>query len=116
MRVPKENFIELPNGLRIPILYEDRGVLAIDKPRGWMLAPVSWQNTGRNLQAALMSSLAARNFPVVGDELYGKPAGIGEKPLGLRAIELKYVDPFTRRRVEIRAPVEDFIREHGFEI
>src|SRR5947199_33931 len=27
-----------------------------------MLVPVSWQNTGRNLQAALASSIAARDF------------------------------------------------------
>jgi len=58
----KPNQIELQTGERIPILYEDRSVLAIDKPRGWMLAPVSWHNTGRNLQAALMSSIAARDF------------------------------------------------------
>ena len=54
--------IELPNGERIPILYEDRSVMAIDKPIGWMLVPMSWQNTGRNLQAALTSSIAARDF------------------------------------------------------
>lgn len=54
--------IELPTGERIPILHEDRSVLAIDKPRGWMLVPFSWQRTGRNLQAALTSSVAARDF------------------------------------------------------
>jgi RluA family pseudouridine synthase len=43
-------------------LYEDRSVLAMDKPRGWMLVPVSWQKTGRNLQAAINSSIAARDF------------------------------------------------------
>ena len=58
----KPNHIELPTGERIPILYEDRSVLAIDKPRGWMLVPFSWQRTGRNLQAALTSSIAARDF------------------------------------------------------
>jgi RluA family pseudouridine synthase len=36
--------------------------------------------------------------------------------LGLRAVELAYIDPFTRRRVQIRAPMEDFVREYGFEI
>jgi 23S rRNA-/tRNA-specific pseudouridylate synthase len=55
---PKD--IALPTGEIIPILYEDRSVIAIDKPRGWMLVPFSWQNTGRNLQAALASSIAAR--------------------------------------------------------
>jgi RluA family pseudouridine synthase len=58
----KTNFIELPDCEPIPILYEDRSVIAIDKPRGWMLLPVSWQNTGHNLQAAINSSIAARDF------------------------------------------------------
>jgi RluA family pseudouridine synthase len=46
----------------IPILYEDRSVLAIDKPPGWMLAPDSWDQTGRNLQLALHSSINAGDF------------------------------------------------------
>lgn len=58
----KPPFIELPTGERIDILYEDRSVLAIDKPAGWMLAPDEWQRTSRNLQAALRSSLEARDF------------------------------------------------------
>jgi len=37
--VPKPNQIELPTGVLIPILYQDRSVLAIDKPPGWMLVP-----------------------------------------------------------------------------
>lgn len=213
-------------------------MLAIDKPRGWMLVPASWQKTSRNLQMALTSSIAARDFwarsrnlrflryvhrldadttgillfgkspgavntygdlfesrkmekkylavvqgrakqnewvcrlkigpdarqrgkmrvdprggkeaetsfrvlkligdnaliearpftgrthqirvhlaeaglPIVGDELYGTKAR-GE--LGLRAMELNYTDPFTRRRVDICAGVEEFCREYGFEI
>src|SRR5213592_3384725 len=48
--------------VQIEILYEDRSVLAIDKPRDWMLVPFSWQKTNRNLQAALTSSIAARDF------------------------------------------------------
>lgn len=58
----KPNFIELPDCEPIPILYEDRSALAIDKPPGWMLAPVAWQNTSRNLQAAIESSIAAHDF------------------------------------------------------
>lgn len=58
----KPHSIELPGCEPIPILHEDRSVLAIDKPRGWMLAPVAWQNTLRNLQAAIESSIAARDF------------------------------------------------------
>ena len=61
----KPTFISLGLGKRaveIPIIYEDRAVLAIDKPVGWMLVPFSWQNTSRNLQAALTSSIAAGDF------------------------------------------------------
>ena len=58
----KPPHIELPTGERMKILYEDRSVLAIDKPAGWMLVPFSWQNTGHNLQAALLSSIAAGDF------------------------------------------------------
>jgi len=233
----KTNFIELPFCDPIPILYEDRSVLAIDKPRGWLLVPVNWQNTNRNLQAAINSSISAgdwwaksrnlkflryvhrldtdtsgvmlfaksmgaveafgdvfesrqmdKNYlaivegvpretewtcrlplapdprqigrmivdtregkecetrfrllqkkerislveahpltgrthqirvhlaqsgcPIVSDELYGKVDS--RMQLGLRAIKLGYVDPFTRRRVEIRAPIEGFMSEYGF--
>jgi len=238
--VAKPKDIELPTGDIIPILYEDRSVIAIDKPRGWMLVPFSWQKTNRNLQAALTSSIAAgdfwarsrnlkflrfvhrldadttgillcaksmgavtsygnlfesrkmekvylavvygqptqnewtcrlklapnpdahgrmegdaRNgkeaetsfrvlqagrkislieahpftgrthqirvhlaesgFPIVGDELYAAQHSQDERPLGLRAISLAYNDPFTRRRVHIRAPLEKFCREYGFD-
>jgi len=60
--MPKPDYIELPTGEKLSILYEDRSVLAIDKPRGWMLVPASWQKTSRNLQMALTSSIAARDF------------------------------------------------------
>ena len=52
--------ITLENGLRLSILFEDRAVLAIDKPFGWLLAPEAWTNTGRNLQLALLSSIQRR--------------------------------------------------------
>ncbi len=54
--------MELPVCEPSPILYEDRSALGMDKPRGWMLVPVSWQSTTRNLQAAINSSIAARDF------------------------------------------------------
>lgn len=61
----KPPFIELGeirNPLRIPILYEDRSVMVIDKPSGWLLVPSEWRQTGRNLQAAIESSIAAGDF------------------------------------------------------
>jgi len=60
--VPKPSHIELGDGTRMAILYEDRSVLAIDKPRDWMLVPYSWQKTNRNLQAALVSSITAGQY------------------------------------------------------
>lgn len=63
--MPRTSFIELGQGpdlTRLAILYEDRSVLAIDKPAGWLLVPFSWQRTSRNLPAALASSLAAGDF------------------------------------------------------
>ncbi len=60
--MPRSKEIELEDGTTIPILYEDRNVLAVDKPAGWMLAPTHWDRTGRNLQLALESSLIARDF------------------------------------------------------
>lgn len=48
--------IELPDGTVIPILYEDRSVLALDKPAGWLVVPDDWVQTRRNLFLALRSS------------------------------------------------------------
>src|SRR6266481_948976 len=80
--------------------------------------------TGRTHQIRV--HLSAAGHSVVGDELYGKsqqaptPQRRARHPanenLGLRAVALAYVDPFTRRRVEIRAPIEAFVREYGFEL
>jgi 23S rRNA pseudouridine1911/1915/1917 synthase len=58
----KPKFIELTEDDLIPILYEDRAVMALDKPAHWMLVPFTWQKTNRNLQAALVSSIAAGHF------------------------------------------------------
>lgn len=58
----KTPFIELGSGEQIPILHEDRSVIAVDKPAGWMLVPTTWQRTPRNLQAAIESSIAAGLF------------------------------------------------------
>lgn len=58
----KPEVIELPDGTLAPILYEDRSVLAIDKPAGWMLAPAGWNRTERNLQRALMLSIQEGDY------------------------------------------------------
>ena len=60
--VAKPDVIELSDGIRIPILYEDRSVLVIDKPAGWLLAPSHWRQTRRNLQGALEADLLAGAF------------------------------------------------------
>jgi 23S rRNA pseudouridine1911/1915/1917 synthase len=63
--VERPSFIELGQKrdlIRIPILYEDRSVIAIDKPAGWLLIPFSWQRTQRNLQAAITSSIAGGDY------------------------------------------------------
>jgi 23S rRNA pseudouridine1911/1915/1917 synthase len=233
----KPGFIELPGSEPVLILYEDRSVMAIDKPPGWMLVPDAWRKTPRNLQAAITSGIAGRDFwarsrnlkflrhvhrldadtsgvllfvkssgavetysklfesrkmektywavvmglpkeeewtcrlqlapdppgtgrmkvdadrgkeavthfkfletrgtrsliearpltgrthqirvhlrasglPIVGDKLYGKDEGA--RPLGLRAMTLAYPDPFTKKRVEIHSPGENFLKEFGF--
>jgi RluA family pseudouridine synthase len=58
----RPNFIQLGEEVSIPILYEDRSVLAIDKPPGWMLVPYNWDRTGRNLQLAISSSILGGEF------------------------------------------------------
>ena len=58
----RPDYIQLGDGTRMAILYEDRSVLAIDKPAGWMLVPHSWQRTSRNLQAAIVSAMGAGQF------------------------------------------------------
>jgi 23S rRNA-/tRNA-specific pseudouridylate synthase len=46
----------------LPVLYEDRSVLVIDKPSGWILAPESWKNTARNLQRELELAVREGEF------------------------------------------------------
>ena len=68
--------------------------------------------TGRTHQIRL--HLAETAGPVVGDEIYGRSKDRCQ--LGLRAVRLAFADPFTRRHIEIRAPLEGFCREYGFDI
>src|SRR3954468_22929338 len=58
----RPNTIDLGDEVSIPILYEDRSVLAIDKPAGWMLVPYNWDKTGRNLQLAISSAILGGAF------------------------------------------------------
>jgi hypothetical protein len=71
--------------------------------------------TGRTHQIRV--HLAAAGHPVVGDPAYGTDqaaASKGRQKLALRAWRLAYLDPFQKRRVRIEAPMEDFLREYGF--
>lgn len=60
--VAKPKFMELGKELSIPILYEDRSVMAIDKPSYWLLVPPDWEKTDWNLQLAIMSSLQGNEY------------------------------------------------------
>jgi 23S rRNA pseudouridine1911/1915/1917 synthase len=53
--------------------------------------------------------LAKSNCPIIGDELYGTRG----EAMALRAVGLAYRDPFTRKPVAIRAPVEEFLVDWG---
>ena len=50
----KTTHVELPDGTEVPVLHEDRSVLAIDKPAGWMLGPEDEEHVRRNLHLGLM--------------------------------------------------------------
>lgn len=70
--------------------------------------------TGRMHQLRLQA--ASRGFPVVGDELYGGPAGIGgtvaddprSRPIALHAWRIRYLDPDTGEPVTREAPLPDW--------
>jgi 23S rRNA pseudouridine1911/1915/1917 synthase len=55
----KPEFFELPDGATVRILFENRSVLAIDKPAGWMLGPDDAEHNERNLHRALVESIEA---------------------------------------------------------
>jgi 23S rRNA pseudouridine1911/1915/1917 synthase len=68
--------------------------------------------TGRTHQIRI--HLAASGTPVLGDVLYGSKM-IGEaSQLALRSVFVGYHDPFQKRQVSIRAPVDEFRRQFGY--
>lgn len=60
--VAKPDCFELHDGSIVNILYEDRGVLAIDKPAGWMLGPDDGEHADRGLHRALVDSIEAGDW------------------------------------------------------
>lgn len=67
-------------------------------------------------QSPNLLHLAESNHAILGDELYGPSAAGAQQILALRAVSLAYRDPFTRRQVEINAPIVSFVHEYGFDI
>ena len=55
--VAKPREIDLPDGTMVPVIYEDRSVMVLDKPAGWLVAPDDWVQTGRNLFLALREGM-----------------------------------------------------------
>ncbi len=58
----KTDYAELPDRTRVPILYEDRSVLALDKPPGWVLGPDDEERMRHNLHVALTEGIASAAF------------------------------------------------------
>jgi 23S rRNA-/tRNA-specific pseudouridylate synthase len=69
--------------------------------------------TGRTHQIRV--HLAAGRLPILGDSFYRATLpGTDAFPIALRAIQLEYRNPFTRRPVHIEAPTAAFLRAFGF--
>ena len=58
----KPTNIELPGKIRIPIVFENRTLLIVDKPAGWVLGPDGPIGKRGNLQIAVESSIGAGAF------------------------------------------------------
>ena len=59
---PKQdpNAIRLGNSESMPVLYEDRDIMAIDKPAGWMVTTPKWSHTKQNLQREIEIAVTRR--------------------------------------------------------
>jgi 23S rRNA-/tRNA-specific pseudouridylate synthase len=72
--------------------------------------------TGRTHQIRV--HLLDAGLSIVGDPMYGEgraKSGDGRFPMGLRAVKLGFLNPFTRKQVFIKAPREEFLKAFGFE-
>jgi 23S rRNA pseudouridine1911/1915/1917 synthase len=49
--------IRVARDLELEIILEDRWLLAVNKPAGWLVAPVTWDRTRRNLMLALQTGI-----------------------------------------------------------
>ncbi|KAF0250104.1 MAG: 23S rRNA pseudouridine synthase [bacterium] len=49
--------IRLSTKLIVPVIYEDRHLLGITKPSGYLIAPIQWENTRRNLMLMLREGI-----------------------------------------------------------
>lgn len=58
----KPRVIRLPDGQTMPVLFEDRSVMAVDKPPGWIVSANWKSNPEQNLQLFLESSIYHREF------------------------------------------------------
>lgn len=59
-RTSRANVIRLGRSATIPILYEDREIMAIDKPAGWMVTTPKWSRTKQNLQREIEIAILKR--------------------------------------------------------
>ena len=72
--------------------------------------------TGRMHQIRV--HLATLGHPVIGDVIYGTNKNIhtGKYPLALRSVRLIFKDPFEKNLIDVKASIEDFLLNYGFEI
>jgi tRNA pseudouridine32 synthase / 23S rRNA pseudouridine746 synthase len=59
---PETERIHLGRSLEIPVLYEDKWILAINKPAGLLVAQESWERTRRNLMRMLQAGIDHRAY------------------------------------------------------